>query len=463
MLWVRRHAPDGSYFNDGDRAAGVFGVLATGFAVLLGFVVFLAFTSYDAARAGAESEARIVAQQVETAQLLPPAVSSELTAELVCYARSVAGVQWDRMEAGTLGDELNPWAVKLFQTLKRADPQTPTRAGGVQQVARRAIRPRRGAQRPHPRRRRRDPDAAVDRAVLHRRADLRLHAVLRRQRRTRRRAGAADGHGGRGRSCRCCSCLQFLDHPFHEGIGGLRPVAMERTLKIIDQELGVAGEVNNPPCDSKGNSHMTTGAAAARPGRSPVRAGSAGRGSEPPSTLAFAVANSASSMTPFALRSARRASSSAGLAVLPAASFTYCLKLFLLLLMASSERFCIELPAGDQVHEHAEIRHDDDEDHPERLAPSAEGVIVEDVRGNVEQQHDPQEEHGRTRTSTTGPGRPLIPRASTPPHSEKRSSGGGPAAQGKPPRRPLHRKRCRNSGETSSKHLDGENAGCRST
>lgn len=69
MLVVRRRAPDGSYFNDGDRAAGVFGVLATGFAVLLGFVVFLAFTSYDDARSGAETEAHVVAQQVETAQL----------------------------------------------------------------------------------------------------------------------------------------------------------------------------------------------------------------------------------------------------------------------------------------------------------------------------------------------------------------------------------------------------------
>ena len=123
MLWVRRTAPDGSYFNDGDRAAGVFGVLATGFAVLVGFVVFLAFTSYDTARAGAESEARIVAQQVETAQLFPPAVSGELTTELVCYARSVTGVQWDRMEAGTLGEDLNPWATKLFDTLQSADPK----------------------------------------------------------------------------------------------------------------------------------------------------------------------------------------------------------------------------------------------------------------------------------------------------------------------------------------------------
>src|SRR3954467_13455965 len=85
ILFVRRTAPEGGYFSDGDRAAGVFGVLATGFAVLLGFIVFLAFTSYDAARAGAESEARIVAQQVETAQLMPPAGAAILTGELVCY------------------------------------------------------------------------------------------------------------------------------------------------------------------------------------------------------------------------------------------------------------------------------------------------------------------------------------------------------------------------------------------
>jgi hypothetical protein len=80
MLFVRRGAPEGSYFADGDRASGVFGVLATGFAVLLGFVVFLAFTSYDAARAGAETEALTVAQQVETAQFFDQATAQQLTA-----------------------------------------------------------------------------------------------------------------------------------------------------------------------------------------------------------------------------------------------------------------------------------------------------------------------------------------------------------------------------------------------
>lgn len=35
LLFVRRGAPDGGYFHDGDRAAGVFGMLATAFALLL--------------------------------------------------------------------------------------------------------------------------------------------------------------------------------------------------------------------------------------------------------------------------------------------------------------------------------------------------------------------------------------------------------------------------------------------
>ena len=73
MLLVRRQAPEGSYFSDGDRASGVFGVLATGFAIFARFVIFLAFTSYDQSRSGAEAEALVVAQQFETAQFLPAA------------------------------------------------------------------------------------------------------------------------------------------------------------------------------------------------------------------------------------------------------------------------------------------------------------------------------------------------------------------------------------------------------
>ncbi len=52
MLFVRRRAPEGSFFSDGDRASGVFGVLATGFSVLLAFIIVLGFQAFDDARAG---------------------------------------------------------------------------------------------------------------------------------------------------------------------------------------------------------------------------------------------------------------------------------------------------------------------------------------------------------------------------------------------------------------------------
>src|SRR4051794_5540083 len=126
ILVVRRRAPDGSYFHDGDRASGVFGVLATGFSVLLGLVVVLAFTSYDASRAGAETEALTVAQQFEVAHLLPGKPGNVLAGELICYGRSVVHQEWPRMRDGTQTDAINPWGLALFRTLRTVDPRTPS-------------------------------------------------------------------------------------------------------------------------------------------------------------------------------------------------------------------------------------------------------------------------------------------------------------------------------------------------
>ena len=124
MLFVRRRAPEGSFFTDGDRASGVFGVLAGGFAIFAGFVIFLAFTTYDQSRAGAEAEALLVVQQYETAQFLAPATRDRLAGELTCYGRSVVEREWPLMEKGELGDTINPWGVALFRTIRAAE--TPT-------------------------------------------------------------------------------------------------------------------------------------------------------------------------------------------------------------------------------------------------------------------------------------------------------------------------------------------------
>jgi hypothetical protein len=47
--------------------------------------------------------------------------------------------------------------------------------------------------------------------------------------------------------------LQFLNNPFHGGVGGLRPVAMERTLHILDAELQAGDVQRTPPCDARGD------------------------------------------------------------------------------------------------------------------------------------------------------------------------------------------------------------------
>ena len=193
MLLVRRRAPEGSYFQDGDRASGVFGVLAAGFAIMLGFVIFLAFERYDAARSGAEQEALFVVQQFRRRNSCPPARvngslgSSSATGATSC-TRSGRPCSPERRLAQPMGSRP-----------VRDDPcdgsQEHPGGDGIRQVARPDIRPGGSSSGPDARSGGRHPVVAVDRDALRRRPDLRLHAVLCRLRRGRRHPGRADGFG----------------------------------------------------------------------------------------------------------------------------------------------------------------------------------------------------------------------------------------------------------------------------
>ena len=46
--------------------------------------------------------------------------------------------------------------------------------------------------------------------------------------------------------------LWFLDNPYHPGVGELRPVAMERGIRILDQEAAAVGGKLTIPCDERG-------------------------------------------------------------------------------------------------------------------------------------------------------------------------------------------------------------------
>ena len=171
---------------------------------------------------------------------------------MVCYARSVVGVQWERMESGTLAEQVNPWGVELYRTLRTVVPATAPEQSAydnwlVQTSTRQEARNDRihGAIGVIP-----GPlwlvlffSAALifvfmlffadsgERAVVQALLIGVVVAVI----------------------TSMLVLLRFLDNPFHGGYGSLRPVAMERTLEIIEQELTIAGQDEPLPCDAEGN------------------------------------------------------------------------------------------------------------------------------------------------------------------------------------------------------------------
>ncbi len=251
MLFVRRRAPEGSFFTDGDRASGVFGVLAGGFAIFAGFVIFLAFTTYDQSRAGAEAEALVVVQQFETAQFLAPATRDRLAGELTCYGRSVVEREWPLMEKGELGDTINPWGVALFRTIRAAE--TPTFAEETafakwldQTSAREEARRDRvyGAAGVIP--------ATLWIVLLLAAAIIFVFMLFFADPAEMKRSQAMLVGSATAVVSVTLLAIFTLDNPYRPTVGSIKPVAMERSLRLLDEVRSVLGDTSQPPCDENG-------------------------------------------------------------------------------------------------------------------------------------------------------------------------------------------------------------------
>ena len=197
--------------------------------MLLGFIIFLAFQSYDQSRAGAETEATIVAQQVQTAQFLPDS-SAELTGELMCYARSVAGPEWEALQQGTLGDQINPWGAEMFQTISAVDPASATEQSAYDRwMSQTTDREQARIARIH------GAEGIIPLPlwlVLFLISAVVFAYLL-------FFADPAEGAGTQGMLMGSVTVvislllllLVFFDHPHGDGVGRLQPTAMERTLR----------------------------------------------------------------------------------------------------------------------------------------------------------------------------------------------------------------------------------------
>jgi hypothetical protein len=229
----------------------VFGVLATGFAIFAGFVIFLAFESYDQSRSGAEAEALAVVQQFETAQFFPAGVRGRLAGDLVCYGRSVVHQEWPRMRNGSLGDTINPWAAALFKTMKQTNPTTPAEQAAYSKWLDQT------SDREAARRDRLHGAAGVIPTSLWLVLFLTAAVVF-----VFMLFFADSSELARSQAMLIGSAttivvvtllaINALDHPYGNGVGSLQPAAMGRALRLVDQARAIVHDRNPLPCDAAG-------------------------------------------------------------------------------------------------------------------------------------------------------------------------------------------------------------------
>ena len=155
------------------------------------------------------------------------------------------------MVSGTLGDTINPWSVAMFRTLKTVEPRTASEQTAYDKwFDERSDRENARSDRTH------GAEGVIPAALwivlflsavvifvfMLFFADSDEHAVVQ---------GTMMGSVAIVITSTLL-LLWFLDNPYHRGLSGLKPVAMERTLRLLEEEAAIVGRDFAIPCDDRG-------------------------------------------------------------------------------------------------------------------------------------------------------------------------------------------------------------------
>jgi hypothetical protein len=247
LLAVHRWGGRDALLADTTRGAGVYGVVGTSFAVLLAFVVLIAFESYNDARGGAEQEADAMVELFRTAGFFPEE-SKEIQDNVLCYGRAVVFHDWNAMRDQERSPVVDKWALALHDDYEQLQPT------GVKQEAAFAHLLDLQDKRVDARRQRlTQATPTITTPVwfilgigaflnigfvlvfLDRRGEsLLVHCILMASITTVVVAGLL--------------LVWFLDHPYQDADGSIQPIEMERTISELEQEEPGL----RPPCDADG-------------------------------------------------------------------------------------------------------------------------------------------------------------------------------------------------------------------
>ena len=119
MLIVRRGAPAGTYFKDPIPAGAVYTVVGTAYMVIVAFVFFVAFESYGGAKSDAEEEATATLAMFHAALPFKPTARARLQGQVICYAREVIAHEWPAMRDGKASSAVDARVTALEESASR--------------------------------------------------------------------------------------------------------------------------------------------------------------------------------------------------------------------------------------------------------------------------------------------------------------------------------------------------------
>jgi hypothetical protein len=248
MYLVRTRSKADHFFIEIERGAGIFAFLGTAFAVILAFVVLAAFQSFNDAKSGAEEEATAVVELSRTAEFFPPAQRDPLEGVLICYGRAVIDDEWPAMKDGDRSPLVGVWVNGFQGDLKQLNPETEAQKAAFLQLLEQQDKRTDG---------RRERLSEANRAIpapvwffLGLGASITVGFAL-------FFADRREGFLVQGSLIAAIAALVvsglllvwFLDHPYENRSGSIKPDEMERQLVIVEHEHRDVV----PPCDAVGH------------------------------------------------------------------------------------------------------------------------------------------------------------------------------------------------------------------
>jgi hypothetical protein len=109
---------EGGWWKDPGRAAGVLGAARGPFAVILAFVIFIAFQGFNDARRDADQEASATRRLFKESELLEGLVRPQIQANLICYVRGVISLDWPAMRDGGSSEQVDDTVALLDDQLQ---------------------------------------------------------------------------------------------------------------------------------------------------------------------------------------------------------------------------------------------------------------------------------------------------------------------------------------------------------